>query len=224
MTEPASEDLIRYDVMVQQALIGVVRKVLQDGAKHGLPGEHHFYISFRTDAPGVRLSSRLKEKHPDEMTIVLQHQFWDLLVTDHAFEVGLSFGGVPERLLIPFEAMTGFFDPSVQFGLKFAVDEALADNDAEADDEGEGSARDTLEQISAREKSSTGKPKPIDADNIEAAKAPPATKKTRKPKSEPAEKDARKTEAASPAPKGDDAAAPPAGAEVVSLEAFRKKK
>jgi len=145
-------------------------------------------------------------------------------VTDHAFEVGLSFGGVPERLLIPFEAMTGFFDPSVQFGLKFAVDEALADNDAEADDEGEGSARDTLEQISAREKSSTGKPKPIDADNIEAAKAPPATKKTRKPKSEPAEKDARKTEAASPAPKGDEAAAPPAGAEVVSLEAFRKKK
>lgn len=224
MTEPASEDLIRYDVMVQQALIGVVRKVLQDAAKHGLPGEHHFYVSFRTDAPGVRLSSRLKEKHPDEMTIVLQHQFWDLLVTDHAFEVGLSFGGVPERLLIPFEAMTGFFDPSVQFGLKFAVDEALADNDAEADDEGEGSARDTLEQISAREKSSTGKPKPIDADNIEAAKAPPAAKKTRKPKSEPAEKDARKTEAASPAPKGDEAAAPPAGAEVVSLEAFRKKK
>ena len=71
MTEPASEDLIRYDVMVQQALIGVVRKVLQDAAKHGLPGEHHFYVSFRTDAPGVRLSSRLKEKHPDEMTIVL---------------------------------------------------------------------------------------------------------------------------------------------------------
>ncbi|MCA3635665.1 MAG: Stringent starvation protein B [Methylobacterium sp.] len=224
MTEPASEDLIRYDVMVQQALIGVVRKVLQDGAKHGLPGEHHFYISFRTDAPGVRLSSRLKEKHPDEMTIVLQHQFWDLLVTDHAFEVGLSFGGVPERLLIPFEAMTGFFDPSVQFGLKFAVDEALADNDAEADDEGDGSARDTLEQISAQEKARTSRPKAIEADNIQPVKAAPAAKKTRKPRAEAAEKDGGKAEAASPAPKGDDPAAPPGSAEVVSLEAFRKKK
>lgn len=226
MTEPASEDLIRYDVMVQQALIGVVRKVLQDAAKHGLPGEHHFYISFRTDAPGVRLSSRLKEKHPDEMTIVLQHQFWDLLVTDHAFEVGLSFGGVPERLLIPFEAMTGFFDPSVQFGLKFAVDEALADNDAEADGEGEGeaSARDTLEQISAQEKARTPKPKPAEAEAPEPAKAAPAARKPRKPKAEAADKDAEKAEAPAPAPEGDDPSTTPGGAQVVSLEAFRKKK
>ncbi len=216
MTEPASEDLIRYDVMVQQALIGVVRKVLQDAAKHGLPGEHHFYISFRTDAPGVRLSSRLKEKHPDEMTIVLQHQFWDLLVTDHAFEVGLSFGGVPERLLIPFEAMTGFFDPSVQFGLKFAVDEALADNDAEADEE-DGSARETLEQINQHEKARSPKAKEVEPEAAEPAKAAPAPKKPRKPKAETAEKDAAK-----PDSEGD--ATNPAGAQVVSLEAFRKKK
>jgi len=220
MTEPASEDLIRYDVMVQQALIGVVRKVIQDAAKHGLPGEHHFYISFRTDAPGVRLSSRLKEKHPDEMTIVLQHQFWDLLVTDHAFEVGLSFGGVPERLLIPFDAMTGFFDPSVQFGLKFAVDEALADNDAEAEEEGDGSARDTLEQISHHEKARTPQTKASEPE-IEPAKAAPAARKPRKPKAETAAKDSEPDDAA-PAPASDPAS--PAGAQVVSLEAFRKKK
>ena len=113
-----TKDLIRYDLLVQEALKGVVRKVLGE-AKDGLPGEHHFYVSFRTDFPGVRLSSRLREKYPQEMTIVLQHQFWDLGVTEHGFEVGLSFSGVPERLLVPFDALTGFFDPSVQFGLKF---------------------------------------------------------------------------------------------------------
>ncbi|MFJ5370184.1 SspB family protein [Bosea sp. CER48] len=114
-----SKDVLRYDLMVQEALKGVVRKILTEAARDGLPGEHHFYVTFRTGAPGVRLSQRLREKHPDEMTIVLQHQFWDLSVSDHAFEVGLSFSGVPERLLIPFDAVTTFFDPSVQFGLKF---------------------------------------------------------------------------------------------------------
>src|SRR4051812_43145253 len=118
---PMTKDLIRYDLLVQDALKGVVRKVLGDAAKSGLPGDHHFYISFWTDFPGVRLSQRLRDKYPQEMTVVLQHQFWDLGVTDHGFEVGLSFSGVPERLLIPFEAVTGFFDPSVQFGLKFEV-------------------------------------------------------------------------------------------------------
>src|ERR671912_1782127 len=116
-----TKDLIRYDLLVQDALKGVVRKVLGDAAKDGLSGDHHFYISFRTDFPGVRLSNRLREKYPQDMTIVLQHQFWDLGVTEHTFEVGLSFSGVPERLLVPFDAVTGFFDPSVQFGLKFEV-------------------------------------------------------------------------------------------------------
>lgn len=114
-----ADDLIRYDVLVQDALRGVVRKVLREVADSDLPGEHHFYIAFDTTAPGVRMSSRLRQQHPEEMTVVLQHQFWDLSVTDHAFEVGLSFGGVPERLLIPFAAIKGFFDPSVQFGLQF---------------------------------------------------------------------------------------------------------
>ena len=112
-------DQIRYDLLTQQALRGVVRSVLTDAAKKGLPGEHHFYITFDTKAPGVRISERLLGQYPEEMTIILQHQFWDLRVDDDEFEVGLSFGGIPEKLTVPFEAINGFFDPSVQFGLQF---------------------------------------------------------------------------------------------------------
>jgi len=112
-------DQIRYDLLTQQALRGVVRNVLTDTAKKGLPGDHHFYISFDTRADGVRLSDRLRAQYPEEMTIILQHQFWDLKVGEEDFEVGLSFGGIPERLAVPFEAINGFFDPSVQFGLQF---------------------------------------------------------------------------------------------------------
>ena len=112
-------DHIRYDLLTQQALRSVVRDVLADAAKKGLPGDHHFYISFDTQAEGVRISDRLHAQYPEEMTIILQHQFWDLTVNDAGFEVGLSFGGIPEKLTIPFEAITGFFDPSVQFGLQF---------------------------------------------------------------------------------------------------------
>ncbi len=112
-------DHIRYDLLAQDALRGLVRKVLTDAAKSGLPGEHHFSISFRTDAEGVKMSPRLREQFPQEMTVILQYQFWDLRVTDTGFEVGLSFGGVPEKLTIPFAAIKSFFDPSVQFGLQF---------------------------------------------------------------------------------------------------------
>ncbi len=114
-----TQDLIRYDVLVQDALRGVVRKILGEVLKAGLPGQHHFYISFDTQHPGVRMSTRLRQRYPEEMTVVLQHQFWDLSVTDIAFEVGLSFSGIPERLYIPYTAIKGFFDPSVQFGLQF---------------------------------------------------------------------------------------------------------
>ena len=119
-------DLIRYDLLVQDALRGVVRRVLSDVARDGVPGEHHFYIGFRTHARGVRLSTRMRELYPDEMTIVLQHQFWDLSVTGEAFEVGLSFQNIPEMLLIPFDAVTRFADPSVGFELQFAVEDEAA--------------------------------------------------------------------------------------------------
>ena len=112
-------DHFRYDLLTQQALRGVVRNVLTEAAKKGMPGEHHFYISFDTTAEGVRMSNRLRVQYPEQMTIILQHQFWDLAVNERGFEVGLSFGGIPEKLGIPFEAISGFFDPSVQFGLQF---------------------------------------------------------------------------------------------------------
>ena len=166
-------DYIRYDILTQDALRSVVHTVLADAAAKGLPGEHHFLISFDTRAEGVNLSSRLKAQYPKEMTIVLQHQFWDMIVTDDRFEVGLAFGGVPERLVVPLRAITGFADPSVQFGLQFAV----AVDDAETAEEAAAGSE------SARPPSTT-----------EALPAPanptsPATKSTEKS----AEKSAKKS-------------------------------
>ena len=117
-------DHIRYDVLARDALRGVLRRVLTDAAEHGLPGEHHFFITFLSTAEGVKLSPRLLAQYPEEMTVILQHQFWDLVVTEDRFEVGLSFGGIPERLVVPFNAIKSFFDPSVQFGLQFEPSEA----------------------------------------------------------------------------------------------------
>jgi len=116
-----AEDLIRYDILAQDALRGVVRKVLSEVARTGLPGEHHFFVTFATQAPGVRISSRLLAQYPEEMTIVIQHQYRDLAVTEHAFDIGLSFNGVPERLHVPFTAVKAFLDPSVHFGLQFEI-------------------------------------------------------------------------------------------------------
>jgi uncharacterized protein len=118
-----SQDLIRYDILLQEAMRGVVRKVMGEVARTGLPGNHHFFITFVTGAPGVRISSRLREKYPEQMTIVVQHQYWDLEVSDSHFEIGLSFGDVPERLSIPFLAVRGFYDPSVSFELE--IDDKL---------------------------------------------------------------------------------------------------
>ena len=119
-------DHIRYDVLARDALRGVLRRVLTDAAEHGLPGEHHFFITFLSTAEGVKLSPRLLAQYPEEMTIILQHQFWDLVVTEDRFEVGLSFGGIPERLVVPFNSIKSFFDPSVQFGLQFEPADAPA--------------------------------------------------------------------------------------------------
>jgi hypothetical protein len=255
-----SVDLIRYDLLVQDALRDVVRRVLTDAARDGLPGEHHFFIGFNTQAPGVRLSARLKERHPTTMTIVLQHQFWDLVVTDKFVEVGLSFGNVPERLHIPFEALTSFYDPSVKFGLQF--EPPAGDEDEEGGEEATppaapervGRARTT----SVPATSSTARParpaepatalkpvaskptavkateaKPTEARLTEAKpaerKAPePAAKTAGKeaPAKEPVAKDAAAKDAGKDTPAKDAPAkdeATPGGAQVVRLDAFRKK-
>ena len=130
-------DHIRYDILTQEALRGVVRTVLVDAASKGLPGEHHFFISFDTNAEGVRISPRLHAQYPNEMTIVLQQQFWDLTVGEDSFEVGLSFNGIPERLTVPLPAVKGFFDPSVQFALQFS---AVSDEDGVANTEADDTA------------------------------------------------------------------------------------
>jgi uncharacterized protein len=114
-----SDDLIRYDILTQDALRRVIRKVLEEVQRSGLPGDHHFFITFDTSFPGVRLSTRMKEKYPDEMTIVIQHSYWNLEVEDNCFEIDLSFDDIRERLRIPFDAISGFFDPAVKFGLQF---------------------------------------------------------------------------------------------------------
>ncbi|MGO9771128.1 MAG: SspB family protein [Roseiarcus sp.] len=111
-------DYIRYDLLVQDALRSVVRKVMTEAARSGLPGEHHFNIAFKTQAPGVVIPPAMRQRYPDEMAIILQHEFWDLAVTADAFEVSLNFSRKPERLTVPFDAITGFSDPSVPFGFK----------------------------------------------------------------------------------------------------------
>jgi len=126
--ESMGQDHIRYDILAQDALRGVIRKVLTEvGATGRLPGDHHFFITFLTGAPGVRISQHLKAKYPEQMTIVIQHQFWDLKISESQFEIGLSFSDVPEKLVIPFNAIRGFYDPSVNFELEFDV--PLADEE-----------------------------------------------------------------------------------------------
>ncbi len=132
-------DLIRYDLLVQEALRSVVKKVLGDAARDGLRGEHHFNISFKTNTPGVGLPASIKMRYPDEMAIILQHEFWDLAVVGEAFEVSLNFSRRPERLTIPFDAITGFSDPSVPFGFK--LEPKLPENARPAEPEPEPKAK-----------------------------------------------------------------------------------
>lgn len=129
MNDDAPESMIPYDEIVQEALRAVVGRVLGEVEKDGLPGEHHFYITFRTRAPGVDIPDHLIEKFPDEMTIVLQNRYWDLKVTEIDFEVGLSFNQISSMLHIPFAAITSFVDPAVDFALQFHVDEVEDDLD-----------------------------------------------------------------------------------------------
>lgn len=182
-----AEDQIRYDILAQEALRGVMRKVLAEVARAGLPGNHHFFITFLTNAPGVRISTRLKERYPEQMTIVLQYQYWDLKVSETGFEVGLSFADIPEKLEIPFSAVRGFYDPSVNFELEFDVKpEAAPETVAAPSKEGNTASG-----------KGGGKSKPAPKRDAAAAKKPAAAEKKEK--------------------------ADGKGAEVVSLDAFRKK-
>ena len=120
------KDLLRYDKMVETALRGVVREALARAATSGLPGTHHFYITFKTRHPGVKIPDTLHADYPEEMTIVLEHQFWELEVAEERFAVTLSFKSKPERVDVPFEAVTSFTDPSVKFGLQFQPGDSTA--------------------------------------------------------------------------------------------------
>ena len=119
-TETPVDSLIPYDEIVQEALRSVVRRVLTDiEAAGGLPGSHHFYIAFKTRHPGVEIPKHLLERYPDEMTVVVQHRYWDLAVGEEQFQIGLSFNQVPAKLVIPYAAIVGFVDPAVNFALQF---------------------------------------------------------------------------------------------------------
>ncbi len=211
-------DLIRYDLLVQDALRGVVRQVLNDVARNGLQGEHHFFITFKTAAPGLRLSGRMRDRYPDEMTVILQHQFWGLTVTEAGFEVGLSFNNMPERLFVPFAAITMFQDPSVTFGLKFDPKDMGSPADAAQRSSSEPSkpalaeapksvrALTTVESAAPARLGDAGKPvddKPKSGDKRSSDKPRPVLAKIE----ESAEGDA----------------AEGADTKVVSIDAFRKK-
>jgi len=149
MSDDAPDSLIPYDEIVQEALRAVVGRVLGEVERTGgeLPGNHHFYITFKTRAPGVTIPAHLSERFPDEMTIVMQNKFWDLAVDDNGFSIGLSFNQIPAKLAIPFAAITAFVDPAVDFGLQFqAAVQGLepephedAENDLKGDGEEQGS-------------------------------------------------------------------------------------
>jgi uncharacterized protein len=188
---------IRYDLLVQDALRGMVRDLLVKIAREGLPDDHHFFITFKTQAPGVQLSARMKARYPDEITIVLQHQFWDLTVNERQFEVGLSFSNIPERLVVPFTALTGFHDPSVPFMLKFEPKEAAA----------------------AEEQSTEPGPTPRIAAKPEQLKT--SRRLVAEPPAASAEAPSPDGKADAAAPPAEDA--PDAPAKVVSIDAFRKK-
>jgi hypothetical protein len=243
----AAEPTIDYDTLTQDAMRGVVRTVLTQAAKSGLPGDHHFYISFDTSASGVVLSKRLKDKYPSEMTVVLQHRFWDLSVDDDGFEVKLTFDGIPERLVVPFAAIRVFFDPSVRYGLQFEdpdvepeAGEDMSHRFGRGSDHANG-ASPTLRSTAPKKpkvprKSKSEKPAPVIdktekapvAEKVEKAPAAAAPRLAAVP-SKPADEKIRRVEekAAEKASEGKRSDDRPrqdnGGAQIVSLDAFRKK-
>lgn len=195
--EPQNEDLIRYDILTQEALRSVIKKVLEEVMNCGLPGEHHFFITFDTNHSGVRLSKRMKERYPEDMTIVIQHTYWDLEVNENGFKIDLSFDDIRERLKIPYDSIKGFFDPWVKFGLQFEA----------VHGEEEASPEHLPVKSSPRELSVVEtEEKPV---KIPTKKKPRAKKKTKEKATEEAAPSAEETTE---------------GAQVVSLDSFRKKK
>jgi hypothetical protein len=243
----AAEPTIDYDTLTQDAMRGVVRTVLTQAAKSGLPGDHHFYISFDTSASGVVLSKRLKDKYPSEMTVVLQHRFWDLSVDDDGFEVKLTFDGIPERLVVPFAAIRVFFDPSVRYGLQFEdpdvepeAGEDMSHRFGRGSDHANGASA-TLRSTAPKKpkvprKSKSEKTAPVIdktekapvAEKVEKAPAAAAPRLAAVP-SKPADEKIRRVEekAAEKASEGKRSDDRPrqdnGGAQIVSLDAFRKK-
>jgi uncharacterized protein len=210
-----AEREIDYEALAQGAMRGIVRTVLTRVAKSGLPGEHHFYIAFKTDSPGVILSKRLKEKYPEEMTVVLQHRFWDLIVTEERFEVKLTFDSIPERLVVPFASIKVFFDPSVPYGLQFdEVDTEGAPAHHLSGTRGEAPRADA----------GAGDPikMPTASDGARAEKKPRAPRRPQPEKSAERPPAADKPPAKLPAAKSSESG-PTAGPKVVSIDAFRKK-
>lgn len=233
----ADATTIDYDALQREALRNLVRSVLLEVAEHGLPGQHHFYISYDVRSPGVALSKRLREKYPSEMTIVLQHRFWDLIVGEDRFEVKLTFDSIPERLVVPFSAIKVFLDPSVKFIVHF--------DDAGATDRDLGpTSIDGRGANPARKRIPRTKPRPERAGAPQvtlAAETPPGERRLPAAKSpavvgpvdaaaalsqgneKAGDRDTRPP-SESPSDAADAAAVPAStGAQVVSLDAFRKK-
>ena len=218
------ESMIDYEALAQEAMRNVVRSVLAETAAKGLPGDHHFYISFDTLAPGVILSKRLREKYAEEMTIVLQHRFWDLFVNENRFEVKLTFDGIPERLVVPFKAIRVFFDPSVRYGLQFET-QPLAGVEMDTNDE--LIASDFDDPFAHREFESSGSGG--DGESREIGPRPATALAQRRSRSSIGQKDRDAGSESVPDAEveievdDDRAAQRSGGAEIVSLDAFRKK-
>lgn len=234
---------IDYELLAQDAMRGVVREVLRRVAESGLPGDHHFYIAFNMRAPGVSVSKRLREKYPEEMTIVLQHRFWDLVVENERFEVKLTFEAIPERLCIPFKAIKVFLDPSVQYGLQFGESEAPEERAERASETAAGQLAAAADRPASEVEPAAHAP-PRPAPERRRAPRKPRAEKTAEPRtSEPAATPTtapRVRQVETPAPlegksaaAGPDTATVPApaatpapaadGAKIVRLDVFRNK-
>ena len=155
-----TKETIDYPGMIDTAMRHVVRDALHHVDKFGLPGDHHFFISFQTNYPGVSISPQLKSRYPEEITIVVQHQYWDLKITDTQFSIMLSFNNIPEKLVVPFDALTAFADPSIKFGLQFHGKRIPNSGSASSSSSATASANDKEESVACPATGRTGNEKP----------------------------------------------------------------